>query len=634
MSQTTQQTKPSAPNQSVQQAAPFAKDITRLLSELKDEDLAQLNPEKILELRKKLNPYGRTIKGSDKYLNFSITQIHHEYWRKLIVSAVVGFLNRACDEWKVPKSIPVVKVYEYLDNPASLDTPQNILDKDPKGSAEWEFNRQWMQKRIIVKEFLEEFFQFNPDEHTKSGYIPHRADKSRKPINSKAADLAVAHLKGLDPEFRAKEELYADVQRIAQEFSAQQPTAAPVTTPTALPAGINVDEEDRPIAQLAVDLLAEANKKIEPFSQTSSAFSGVNNIVSLVNGVNSLTNIPLTSAAPLLTRPATQSEPDDPEPPKTRMEKQPFTIKSRKGDAKKFVKYKEVEVPNPDHAAWVARQSRKKLAGPESHAEFGGHKFPLRTPTDYDSQVKQQLANMIPPVDTFHRLHNYLTSNYEEIRDFVRDCYSDRPELELAINPYSVHDTLDEAEAFKKQHSNEVIAEVFTAHFGKWNFFDSFKEQRENTTFYNDKTILLEEIIRNTEREQRAGMELMQKTVKKEKAKNVLESGPDAPGLKKWIAQNNEVARLGAERVNAQNDPSIGDDQIELNIWKIAKGGQEVTKHVLALQAEAPSFVKEAQDAARVAGKLKLNPAQEAQDPLGSATAASSSVTSSAILPE
>lgn len=618
--------------QNSRSSAPFAKDIQRLLAELKDDDLKLLPPDKILELRKKLNPYGRTIKGSDKYLNFSITQIHHEYWRKLIVSAVVGFLNRACDEWKVPKSIPVVKVYEYLDNPSALDTPQIILDKDPKGTAEWEFNRQWMQKRIIVKEFLEEFFQFNPDEHTKSGYIPHRADKSRAPIKSKAADLAVEHLKRVDPEFRAKEALYDEVQQLAA-----QTTAASTPKDAPLPLGIDVDEEDRPIAQLAVDLLTEANKKIEPFSQTS---SWLEHEAQMSNAA------PLSKSTTQANESTTQTnENDDPEPPKTRKEKQPFTIKSRKGDSKKFIKYKEVEVPNPEHAAWIARQNKKATSSgnnaAQSTASHAGYTFPLHEHSSYDDRIAWQLANMIPPVDTFHRLHNYLSSNYEEIRDFVRDCYADRPELELAINPYSVHDTLDDAEAFKKQHSNEVIAEVFTAHFGKWNFFDSFKEQRESTTFYNDKTILLEEIIRNTEREQRAGMELMQKTVKKEKAKNILESGPDTPGLKKWIAQNSDVARLGAERINSQNDPSIGDNQVELNIWKVAKGGQEITKHVLALQAEAPTFIKETQDAARQAGKLQLSAAQDAMDPIGApqtsgltTPATVQGASSSAIFPE
>lgn len=40
---------------------------------LKDKDLTTADEEKILELRKELNPYGRTIAGSDQWLTFSLT---------------------------------------------------------------------------------------------------------------------------------------------------------------------------------------------------------------------------------------------------------------------------------------------------------------------------------------------------------------------------------------------------------------------------------------------------------------------------------------------------------------------------------------------------------------------------------
>jgi hypothetical protein len=137
-----------------------AERIDLYLKVLNSKDLAKLPQEQILEMRKRLNPYGRTIAGSDKYLNFSITQITHEYWKKFITTAMIGYLNRMCDEWKVPSGVPVVSVYEYLDNQTIVDTPQIVLDKKNESvMKDYEFNREWMKKRVIVKEFLEEKIQ-------------------------------------------------------------------------------------------------------------------------------------------------------------------------------------------------------------------------------------------------------------------------------------------------------------------------------------------------------------------------------------------------------------------------------------------------------------------------------------------
>ena len=140
-----------------------AERIDLYLKALSNDDLSKLDQEKVLEMRKRLNPYGRTIAGANKFLNFSITQITHEYWKKFITTAMIGFLNRMCDEWKVPNGVPVVSVYEFLENPILLDTPALAIEKKNESTIkDYEFNREWMKKRIIVKEFLEEMFQFNP----------------------------------------------------------------------------------------------------------------------------------------------------------------------------------------------------------------------------------------------------------------------------------------------------------------------------------------------------------------------------------------------------------------------------------------------------------------------------------------
>jgi len=465
----------------------LAQELDQILTELKESDLSELPADRVLELRKKLNPYGRTIEGSDRFLNFSITQISHEYWKKLIVTAFIGFMNRMVDEWKVPENVPVVSVYDYLNDPTKVDTPEIVLQKGTKGTLyDYEFNREWMKKRVIVKSFLEEMFQFSPDEHVRSAHVPNRADKTRKPINTAAGHLATEHLKRTNPQFRAKEELYAEVQ----------PKQAPQKTKTVTKTLIGRDGKQRTITKEVPDF--DSDHKPTP-------------------------------AEPL-----------------------PADLK--------------------------------------------------------DPSVGQTVREMIPPHDLFGRFKTYLQSNLEELRDSVNDLYCEKPEFELAINPYSWHDTQEEAETFKKKHRNEVIAEVFTAHSGKWNFFDSFKDQRENVNFYNDNTIVLEEMIKQLERDERLGQDLMKKRVEKVKQKNVIEAGPDAESFKKWRQQNSEIQKLGAQHIGDMADEDCPDDAVQVDVWRVAESGLKITKDKFYSLAEAPEFVRSAQDEAIASGKMKAPP--------------------------
>jgi len=499
----------------------LASQLEEILQQLKDEDLAELPPDEILNMKKKLNPYGRTIEGSDKYLNFSITQIHHDYWRNFIISAMIGFLNRMNDEWKVPEGVPVTPVYEYLKDPSKVETPKLVLEKAYQPTIDdYEFNRKWMAKRVIVKEFLEEMFQFNPDEHVRSGYRPNSADTTRKPINTPAGQLAVEHHKRTDAEFRNRESLRQKIQESAK------PSA---------------DTNDQP----------KQYKKIKK-------------IIKCKNGKT-----------------------------KTIFTKVPIKSNDQHSN----------ERPSND-------QHSNDQQSDDQPSDDQQASMPVDKQNLKDSTIANTVREMLPPHDLFGRFKMYMTSNYEELRDFVRDAYCLKPELELAINPYSVHDTLEEAETFKKKHRNEVIAEIFTAHFGKWNFFDSFKEQREHTNFYNDNTIILEEMMKQLEADERLGQDLMKKRVEKVKAKNVIQTGPDAESFKKWREQNAYIKELGAKYIGDTVDDDIPDDAIQVDVWKVAKGGLEIAKEKFYTAAEAPTFVKEATDKALAQQGSLVAPAQ------------------------
>ena len=454
----------------------LAEEINKYLDELQDEDFASLPESHVLKLKKDVNPFGRTIQGSDAYLNFSIINIQNEYYKKYTVTSMIGFLNRMCDEWKVPEGVPVIPVYDYLLDKTLADTPKHTLEStDTNAKGDYEFNRKWMEKRIIVKEFLEEMFVFNPDEHVRSAFRPNHADKTRKPINTPASRLAVKHLLKTSKEFKSHEELYAE------------PTEEQLTTRTVL-------------------------KK----------------------------------------------------------------VKGKNGKVKEIVKTVP-DVPKP----------------------VKGAVEPISTTSMVDPTLPETVRNMIPPHDAFGRFTMYMKENLEQLREAVCDLYCDKPDKELAINPYSWHTSLEDAEIFKKKHSGEVLAEVFTAHSGKWNLFDSFKIVRDSVNFYNDQTIILEEMVKQHERDERLGQDLMKKRVEKAKKKNEVISGPHAESFKKWQSQNTELTSMGAMSGNDMVSNDCPADAIEVPVWRIAKGGLEITKDRFFSKSEAPGFVQEARDKAR-----------------------------------
>lgn len=175
-------------------------EIEKLLADLENNDLATTTNEErkkmkehLLELKKKLSPFGRTIEGKKRYLCASIVNVRDEYQTRFLLTGIIGYLRRALDEWRVPESVPAVPVYDYFKDPNIL-TPPKMADGrpgDPAVAAAYNESREFMKQRLVVAQFLEDTLLYNPDEHVRSAYQPNPKDPERKPIGTAAAQLAV-----------------------------------------------------------------------------------------------------------------------------------------------------------------------------------------------------------------------------------------------------------------------------------------------------------------------------------------------------------------------------------------------------------------------------------------------------------
>jgi len=211
-----------------------------------------------------------------------------------------------------------------------------------------------------------------------------------------------------------------------------------------------------------------------------------------------------------------------------------------------------------------------------------------------DPTLIQTSTNMIPPEDLFHRFRYYVDVNYEEIQKVTNDLYCEKGDFETAVNPYEFHKNDEDADKFINKHKNEVIAKIWKAVSGKWNIISSRKAVRRGMTFKNEKTIILEEIMAQHERDSRIGASLMQKRIQMKKKKNIEEDGEDSEAFIKWKRNNSTLKELKShynEQSHASEDCPDDGIQVDYHIHN-PKTGQFDTDHFFS-QSEAPDFLED-----------------------------------------
>jgi hypothetical protein len=410
---------------------------------------AEVEYQDLINMRKKINQYGQTIEGTEGFITYSYTNLRESYNNKLHVTAMIGYLNRACDEWHVPEDLPVIPVNEYIDDNTLIDSYHKDWKKiDDKLQKKIDENKEWMEKRVIVKQFLQEMFRFNPDEHVRSAYCPNPEDKERDILETSQAKLAIELKKKKDHKFADKMFHYERVNKLAKM-------------------GRSINSNSR----FTYDYLNELDKK--------------------------------------------------------------------------------VDIMNYD--------------------DYSNH----------DEKLFYRVYNDIPPHDIFHRFNYYLENNWNELTEAVKNLYCDKPEFEIALNPYSYHSTLEDAEKFVKKHRDEVITSVYIGSFGKWNLMTPYKANQERIKFYNSNTRIIEQMFEQMELDQKLGADMMRKRVKKKKKENISEEGPDSEAFRKWKAQNSTLKKMGAE---ALDDDDCPEDALEVDVF--VNEGNDLKKGKFYTKAE------------------------------------------------
>jgi hypothetical protein len=534
--------------------------MSKIYEELEEDSLQQLDSKCVNDAYQKLYGHGQIIKGADNYLTFSYTNLTGKYQQKLILTSMIGYLFRANDEWEVDDDVKVFPTYDYV---KGLEEGKNIIDEhyktfkeiSPKLQKAIDATKEKMNERIIIRKFLEHLFQFDPDRHVRSAYRPQPRDKERTIIETPAAKLAVSCLKFKDVEFREMMAEHERNQHLMNMSISSSSTPYNVDFFNDL-----VNPESDIIPKISKDFEKTDKELYNTASKLLERYTDIDRIN--VEYLNSSVNIMKDSFERI---------------------QQKFNLDSNTLNEIK----EEIVQSYESRLGLLQTESRNGISVLQDiiknlHRDYGLN----------DNKVLINTYNMIPPDDVFHRIRYYMEANYDSLVDAVKNLYCDCPALDMAILPHNWHSSEEDAHEFIKTHRNQAVAEMIPACSGQWNFFAPYEKVRDTTVFLNDKTIVLEEILAQNKRDQKMGAELMEKTIKVKKRRNIEEEGKEADGFKEWRKQNNTLKTMGAVEVDPYED-DCPPDALEINVFKVNAKEGTMSHGKIYTEAEAPTFMEE-----------------------------------------
>jgi hypothetical protein len=452
--------------------------ISTILEKLSPEERQRLPEETIVGIRKALNPYGPTIKDMEgKWLTLSITQLDKEFQQKLLMTSMVGFLFSKLNMWKHPKDMPLIDCIDFCNNPNILrELYADRAAEDPEFKETIEEYEKVMRKKLIIIEFLESVFQFNPNVHIEPTYKPNFDDTSRDIVMTPAAAMAMAfHASGNKKE--GKDKFRNELLRFHRFFE-------------------------------VLPMLVKSTEKKE-----DTVFS--------------------------------------PQPAIQTLKSHKYNLKDE-GDSLKLT---------------VGTLMKRSLS---------------RKWTKYDDDTLVTTAyNIIHPANVYADLNMYTKNNYEKLVKITENLHYDKKDIDLAINPYCVHDSQEKAIEWAKKHRNNVIADIKFIRMGAWNMLFT----PGTPMLYNEHSSALDEILHHQELSAHLGQAMMKKSMAASREERARKGKAPDEDTSKWIKAHGH--KMGVDATDDQADfEECPDDKVEVLIHNIQAGGLKTSKAKVFIDTE------------------------------------------------
>jgi hypothetical protein len=498
-----------------------AADFDRLVSEILENPEALLDPaltpEQILEIQQRLNPYAGVAgpppaPGRKKVAACSYTNLREDYLRRLLMTGLVGFLFQMYHEWEVPAE-----------------------------------QRRWVPARKKADAAAAQPFE--------AGALVGRLEE----LLALAREMQAAAEGGAGEAARAAGLLYA-VTHLAHRLGAEaeqrlRGTAEAGRQHAEVREVLRRHPLPPPAGQVEMPA-AQAKELVGAFLRHWLEYDPSIHVRSGLDG------------APSSKEQLRPAPPPRPAPPGV-ADEDPFLAA---GPATLAAVCAPPPAPVPEHRAAVAvirasptaYNAVAALLRDEDLADAAVlavreapafRRYLLPVPA---ASPARPAAEHVPPQDTFHRLAYYMEVNHEELRTVAEALYPERPDLDWALALWAVFEgapaEVDAAfEKYCQRYQEEVPSSIRALEFGGWTLLADFKENRKRLQFYNKHTDVLRRILDRHAEDKRIGAELMRNRVRRTKARNIAEDGPDAPGLKEYrrgqAERGLDLAKKGAERV-------------------------------------------------------------------------------------
>lgn len=222
------------------------------------------------------------------------------------------------------------------------------------------------------------------------------------------------------------------------------------------------------------------------------------------------------------------------------------------------------------------------------------------------------IEKFTPPDDTLHNFQYYLDSNYEEIRGVAERVYRMTPDLEVGIIPYADFNSERDADDFVTRNKGSVIADIRTLKYGKWNFIESFKQNRDKIEAY--RGTIVEDILNQVRDDTKIGAEMVRNKATRRARANLKEQGPAPKAMTEYMSSripanmsnvvNEETKEEEAKRIYEEHQEKKREyecellksaeteetphDAVRVNVYTMRAGGKSTDVSHMYTKAVAP----------------------------------------------
>ena len=499
-----------------------------------DNDVQQLR-DLLFDARKKLNPYSVKIDDCDSgSLLFSFINMQRDYMSKFMATSFLAFMRRAANEWGVPDapvSVPVIDVLDYLRDPTLADPikPSDDTKISQETADAYDENKRMMEKRIVVVEFLEYMFGFDPDRHARPGYKPNFKDPERRPIMTPSAEYSVLINK-------------KQVEKNKKSSSTEK------------------DE-----AQKLYDKYMEEKKAVEQGKVVEKPC--VRKVIRTIKG---------REGKPLKverTIKCTQAEYDY------------FRLKKDNPEAPdNLLLERERKVIPMGTPEWSDYFDKKNTARDQALNDVVRDLIP---PADMFYRFNVYVDKH------YEQLQDAVRDLYHEKPDFDASILPYRLVTPTTNSKGETVSIDDQIKSFRRKHARDIHFGINDVNFGNWSIIAPYAKNRDRVEYYGQNMAIFEEMFKMKASEQALARDMMTKSVARKRRTVQKVHGKNDPSFEKNYGSvgGQSLDKFGVDKLKDDEEDSDIEDAIKVGVIRIGNGGRKIDVDEFYTQSEAPEFM-------------------------------------------